>query len=249
MRHQAIPLPWWKDQVADEISVSRLRDRQEPLATGLAGGIAERPVNPSLVAPVQVGVPTTILLTDTISPPGDFDLFGINLVAGRTYMFSVYGSGATPLQDSIVALFDNTVSTVLAFDDDGGSGTNSLVTYTATYTGLHVIDVEAYPGSGVTGQYTLDVLLQPLTDVVDSTFAHAVLINPGVSYGFIDSGAPDVYGSGPARPTPSSSTIEAGKFYTIEVAGGADYASNYLGAPPGRARSVHLRLRRRARIW
>jgi len=232
MRHQAIPLPWWKDQVADEISVYGCVIGKSHSQLAAPAALASGPVNPSLLAPVQVGVPATILLTDTISPSGDFDLFGINLVAGRTYMFSVYGSGATPLQDSIVALFNNTLSTVLAFDDDGGSGTNALVTYTATYTGLHVIDVEAYPGSGLTGQYTLDVLLKPLTDVVDSTFANAVLINPGVSYGFIDSGVPDVYGFAGETDT-FKIEMEAGKFYTIEVAGGADYASNWSALPPG----------------
>jgi len=232
MRHQAIPLPWWKDQIADEIMIFSCLPEKNPSQLAAPAALMSGPVNPSLLAPVQVGVPETILLTDSISPSGDFDLFGINLVAGRTYMFSVYGSGGTPLQDSIVALFDNTVSTLLAFDDDGGSGTNSLVTYTATYTGLHVIDVEAYPGSGLTGQYTLDVLLQPLADVVDSSFANAVLINPGVSYGFIDSPVPDVYGFAGETDT-FKIEMEAGKFYSIEVAGGADYASNYLALPPG----------------
>ena len=46
-------------------------------------------------------------------------------------MISVYGSGANPLQDSVLALFDNT-SARSYFDDDGGAGTNSLLTFTAS---------------------------------------------------------------------------------------------------------------------
>jgi serralysin len=186
----------------------------------------------ALLVPSTISVPDEVLLTDTISPSGDFDLFGINLIAGRTYLFSVYGSGTTPLVDSIVALFDGSLTTLLAFDDDGGSGRNALLTYTATFTGLHVIDVEAFPGLGLTGQYTLDVVLKPLADVVDSTFENAPLISPGVTYGFIDSPVPDVYGFAGETDT-YSIEMEAGQFYFIEVAGGADSTSNFLALPPG----------------
>ncbi|HYJ52713.1 MAG TPA: PPC domain-containing protein, partial [Allosphingosinicella sp.] len=187
--------------------------------------------DPALRVPSQILVPGTILLTDTINPPGDFDVFALNVVAGRTYMLSVYGSGTSPLQDSIIALFDNGFSLV-DLDDDGGSSTNSLLTFTAAYTGQYFIDVEAFPGSGLTGQYTLDVILQPLTDVVDSTFANAVLIAPGVSYGFVDSPVPDVYG-GLGETDTFKINMTAGKYYTIEVAGGADYDSDFTALPAG----------------
>ena len=62
--------------------------------------------DPATYAPVTVGVPSTILVTSTISPPGDTDVFGVNVVAGRTYMISLYGSGATPLQDSVIFLYN-----------------------------------------------------------------------------------------------------------------------------------------------
>ena len=192
--------------------------------------------SPTAHAPVTIGAPSTILVTDTINPPDDFDLFAINVVAGRTYMISVYGSGANALQDSIIALYDNTFNLV-GFDDDGGAGTNSLLTFTAGYTGQYIIDVEAYPGSGLTGQYTLDVIQQPLTDVVGSTFASAVLINPGVSYGFIDSATPDVYGFAGETDT-FKIQMTAGKFYSIEVAGGADYDSDFTALPPGELDTV-----------
>jgi serralysin len=228
MRHQAIPLPWWKDQIADEIAVYACVNRKSASHLAAPSTLSG---NPSLAAPLTIGVPSTILLTDTISPSGDTDLFAINVVAGQTYMISMYGSGANPLQDSVILLADNTF-TVVDADDDGGSGTNSLLTFTAGYTGQYFIQAQAYPSSGLTGEYTLDVILQPPTDVVDSTFANAVLINPGVTYGFVDSDALDVYGFAGETDT-FKFDVEAGKFYTIEVAGGADYASDFTNLPPG----------------
>jgi serralysin len=179
-----------------------------------------------------VGVPSTILVTDVINPPGDTDAFGFNLTSGRTYMISLYGSGASPLQDTVIALFNN-VGTFINADDDGGSGTNSLLTFTATYTGLHIIQAQAYPGSGLTGQYTLDVILKPLTDVVGDTFGAAPLLALGINYGFIDAGVPSVYGPGASETDTFKINMTAGQFYTIEVAGGADYESDYLALPAG----------------
>ena len=233
MRHQAISLPWWKDQVADEINVYGAcligkSHAQLAASTALLSG----PVSPALAVPATVGVPTTILLTDTISPPGDTDAFGFNLTAGRTYMISLYGSGVNPLQDTVVALFNN-LGMFINLDDDGGSGTNSILTFTATYSGLHIIQAQAYPGSGLTGQYTLDVLLKPLGDVVGDTFGGAPLLNLGVNYGFIDAGVPPVYGPAASETDTFAINMTAGQFYTIEVAGGADYASNYLALPAG----------------
>ena len=182
-------------------------------------------------APDLIGVPGTIMLTDTIDPVDDFDVFGLNVVAGETYMISVRGTGANPLADSVVFLFDDTFA-LIGLDDDGGSGTNSLLTFTAASTGTYFIDVEAFPGSGLTGQYDLDVIQQAPVDIVPSTFEDAVLIAPGVTFGFIDSDAPDVYVFAGETDT-YRFEAEAGMFYSIEVAGGADYDSDYLDLPPG----------------
>jgi len=231
LRHQAIPLPWWKDQFSDAFNIYDCVIGKGGSQLTSPAALLFGPINPAIVAPVQIGVPETILHTDTISPSGDFDIFALAVVAGETYMISVRGTGSNPLEDSIVALFDDAFDLV-NLDDDGGSGTNSLLTFTADYTGTYFIDVEAYPGSGGTGEYTLDVIQQAPTDLVDSTFGSAVLINPGVTFGFIDSGAPEVYGFAGETDT-FKFDVEAGKFYTIEVAGGADYASDYLDLPPG----------------
>ncbi|WP_284734845.1 pre-peptidase C-terminal domain-containing protein, partial [Sphingosinicella terrae] len=206
------------------------------VAMGLAGSIGEifdmSAAAASAASSVTIGVPTTILVDGTIDPPGEFDTFSLNVVAGQTYMISVYGSGSDPLGDTIVALFDDAFE-VVNIDDDGGSGTNSLLTFTASYTGTYYIDVEAYPGSGLTGQYTLDVIAQPPTDVVPDTFEGAAALNMnGITYGFIDGTDPFVYFFAGETDT-FAVTVEAGKFYTIEVAGGADYESDFADLPPG----------------
>ncbi|NWG70281.1 MAG: pre-peptidase C-terminal domain-containing protein [Parvularculaceae bacterium] len=174
-------------------------------------------------------VPSTILIDDVIEAPGDFDLFGINLVAGQTYLFSVYGSGAQPLPDTVLFLLDGSFN-LLNLDDDGGHQFNSLLTYTATYTGLHIIDVEGFGSS--TGQYTLDAVVYPGFDVVSDTGSTTYTIGQ-VRYGFIDAGPGTVYGPSFSEVDTYAIQVEAGKLYTIEVAGGADYASDWFDLPPG----------------
>ncbi|HMG48569.1 MAG TPA: pre-peptidase C-terminal domain-containing protein [Allosphingosinicella sp.] len=183
-------------------------------------------------ATITIGVPSTILVTSTISPPGDTDVFAVSVTAGRTYMVSLYGSGATPLQDSVIFLY-NQLGNFVNADDDGGSGTNSLLTFTPNVSGTWFVEASAYPGSGGTGQYTLDVVLQPLTDVVGDTFGAAPTLNLGINYGFIDAGVPSVYGPGASETDTFKINMTAGKFYVIEVAGGADYDSDPNALPAG----------------
>ena len=42
-----------------------------------------------------LGVPAEILVDGEVNPPGQIDAYGINLVAGQTYLFSARGSGAS----------------------------------------------------------------------------------------------------------------------------------------------------------
>jgi hypothetical protein len=194
----------------------------------------------TLMAPGNVlGAPTSDILVDgSIDTNGEFDVFSIGLVAGQTYMFSLYGSGAMPLGDTVLYLFDPG-GNFITLDDDGGAGVNSLLTFTATASGTYFIGVEAYPGSGLTGQYTLDAILSPGFDVVPDTFGGAVPLNlGGITYGFVDAGPGTVYGPGFSEVDTYSFTAQAGLFYSFEVAGGADYASNWAALPPGELDTV-----------
>ncbi|MDQ8754817.1 M10 family metallopeptidase C-terminal domain-containing protein [Sphingosinicella sp. LHD-64] len=188
----------------------------------------------SVAAPLELSVPAEVLVDGEIDGT-EIDAYSINLVAGQTYMFSVRGTGANPLGDTFLYVIDDTLTTagILADDDDGGDGVNSLITYTATYTGLHYIGVGAYPGSGLTGTYTLDAIIDPGVDLVSDEFALAPdLTFNAVTFGFIESG-PGPYGVNFSEVDTYKLEIEAGKIYTIEMAGGADYESDWLDLPDG----------------
>jgi Ca2+-binding RTX toxin-like protein len=192
-----------------------------------------------------VGGPDSTHVTATMLPstgdiavdgtigPDEFDTYSVNVVAGQTYLFSVYGSGANPLADTVMQITDAAGTTVLAFDDDGGAGTNSLITYTATTTGSVNVTVGAYPDSGLSGDYTFDTVEYTGVDTVPDTFDEDTpYLTAGVTYGFIDPG-PSPYGGSYTEVDSYAITVEAGKIYTIEMAGGSDYASDFEDLPDG----------------
>ncbi len=178
-------------------------------------------------------IPAEIALDGSIDAPDELDIYEISLTAGETYMFSVYGSGENPLQDTFLYLLDGDFN-LINYDDDGGAGTMSLITFTATTTDTYYLAVEGYPGAGLTGDYTLDAIVSPGFDVVPDTFGGAAALTlGGVTYGFIEAGPGVVYGPGFSEVDTYTFTAEAGQVYSFEVAGGADYASDYLALPDG----------------
>lgn len=190
------------------------------------------PSTGSYAPPVTLAAPSGEVLVDgSIDDPNLIDVYGINLVAGQTYLFSAYGSGADAVGDTFLYVFDSTLTFagLQAYDDDGGAGTNSLISYTASYTGTHYIGVGSYPGSGLTGTYTLDALGYTGVDQVGDTFAGApsLAVN-SVTYGWIDAGPDGPYGAGSSEVDTYAFTVTAGNLYSIEIAGGADYESDFL---------------------
>jgi len=177
-------------------------------------------------------VPAELLVDGTVGPD-DIDVYTVNLVAGQTYLFSLYGSGDDELPDTFLYLLDGDQN-VINYDDDGGAGTNSLLTFTATSTGTYYIGAGSYPGSGMSGSYTFDMVTSPGTDVVGDTFETATpLTLGGVTYGFIDSDEAGVYGPDYGEIDTYSFYAAANTVLSIEVAGGADYESLYFDLPPG----------------
>jgi serralysin len=219
-------------------------------ASGASGGkslseIAVTSAHLSAIADaVTVRVPSTLadaaftIASDTIQAQVDADFFAVGLVAGQTYTFSVRGSGAKPLSDPLLALFTDPEGDGFeldTIDDDGGDGFNSLLTFTATYTGTYVLGVQA-TGAAVSGDYTLSVIPKDSADEPD-TFAGAISLTHGdIYYGFIDF-LPSIgarpYGKDFGEVDTFKIIVEAGKGYTIEVSGGADYLSNFQNLPPG----------------
>ena len=105
--------------------------------------------NTSTRGVVNIGRSTT----GAIETGGDTDWFRVNLVAGTTYQFR---NNRTSLADPFLSLRNSSGTTVLASNDDGGGNANSLITYRATYSGLHFLDARAY-SSSMTGTYTVSV--------------------------------------------------------------------------------------------
>ena len=155
---------------------------------------------------------------------GDTDTITVNLIAGHTYSFSLFGSGATPVSDTFLEIHAPGGATVLQ-DDDGGVGVYSQGTFTATVTGTYEIIASSFnnPGDPGTGGYTVHVA-EATTDTVGGTIATAGTAGLGYTYGFLEtSGDVDMY----------QVTLTAGLVYNFEVAGGADYNTDYNTVPAG----------------
>ena len=81
---------------------------------------------------------------------GDTDWFKITLVAGKTYQFDALGG---TLADTYLRLRDS-AGTSITFDDDGGAGLNSRITFTATSGGTYFLSAGSATSSGI-GTYTV----------------------------------------------------------------------------------------------
>ena len=96
--------------------------------------------------------------TGNIGSDGDRDWFAVELVAGRTYTIDLMGSGTDDgtLGDPYLRGIHDADGNLIprTADDNGGEGNNSRVTFTATDSGTHYIDVGAFSG---TGSYTVAV--------------------------------------------------------------------------------------------
>jgi serralysin len=93
--------------------------------------------------------------TGTLGVVGDTDWVGITLTAGQTYTIDLTGSGASPVSDTYLRLRDSGGS-VVAFNDDGGSGLNASLTFTATSTGTYFLEADSFANNKL-GTYTLAV--------------------------------------------------------------------------------------------
>ena len=194
---------------------------------------------PAFSAPPTITDPVIATVNNVIESPGDQDAFAFNAVAGETYIVSLRGVGANPLQDTYLGLFDNTFALVNE-DDDGGDGVNSLITFTAAYTGQYFflrpglsgfrpdrrpIRSRSWPMTGSTSRIPSAAPIGDRTRATSIT-ASSIPRRPG----------PMARGS--ARSTASRSPSRPARSISIEVAGGADYASDFTALPPGEIDSV-----------
>ena len=97
--------------------------------------------------------------TGEIETSKDFDWFAVDLVAGHTYVIDLEGadSGGGALQDPVLrGLYDADGNRIAgARDNDGGTGRDARLTFTATTTGTYYIEARGH--SNQTGDYTVRV--------------------------------------------------------------------------------------------
>ena len=97
--------------------------------------------------------------TGEIETSKDFDWFAVDLVAGHTYVIDLEGtdSGGGALQDPVLrGLYDAEGNRIAGTrDNDGGTGRDARLTFTATTTGTYYIEARGH--SDQTGDYTVRV--------------------------------------------------------------------------------------------
>jgi len=109
------------------------------------------PADTSTGASVTVGG----TYSGVIDGEGDRDWIRVELVEGQTYRIELNGAETSTLSDPFLNLYDAT-GTLVAWDDDSGPGTDSLLVFTATGTGPFYIGAGAYGDLGA-GAYTVSV--------------------------------------------------------------------------------------------
>lgn len=104
---------------------------------------------------VFLGVGTRI--NAEVSVPGDTDWFRMSLTQGETYQISLKALPFFGLGDPELYLFDNN-GAFLTFDDNSGEGLDSLLTVTATRTGIYYVGATGFGGTAsTTGGYEISL--------------------------------------------------------------------------------------------
>ncbi|MFZ5502472.1 MAG: beta strand repeat-containing protein [Pseudomonadota bacterium] len=148
-----------------------------------ASAVAGASVSTVLAAPVLAMNSFVNATLETTEATQDFtDVFQVSLVAGTTYQIDHRGSpsGVGTMSDPNLALYDN-VGTRVAYDDDGGTGFESLITFTATYSGTYYIGASTW-GQSVGETYQLSIAestnVAPLVESI-ITQEETVVVNLG----------------------------------------------------------------------
>ncbi len=102
-------------------------------------------------------------LTSDLSAPGDIDWIRLDLDAGDEISISLFGSGSNALSDPYLRLYDAN-GNLIAENDDGGQGYNSLLRFASTTGGTYYIEVDSW-NSYYAGQYTVEVYETPPLEV------------------------------------------------------------------------------------
>lgn len=140
------------------------------------------PANTSTTGRVTVGGS----VTGTIETLGDRDWFAIDLVAGRTYRFSLSGrdSNSGTLPDPYLLLYSPSGG-LLNLNDDSGPGLDSELVFTATTSGTYFLAAANSSSFTGTGTYRLTAVEQ-VDDFTGSTSTSGRVTIGGSATGTID---------------------------------------------------------------
>ena len=118
---------------------------------------ADIPGDTSTAATIAIGQS----VTDELEVAGDTDWFRITLAAGDSIAIALSGSGANPVSDTYLRLYDANGNLVAENDDSGGS-LNSFLRFVSESGGTYYIEADSYANNKL-GEYTLSVTeAQPL---------------------------------------------------------------------------------------
>ncbi|MGD9967833.1 MAG: M10 family metallopeptidase C-terminal domain-containing protein, partial [Hyphomonadaceae bacterium] len=183
------PAPWRAslEQVdTNRIADANLLDRSQPPVQEVS--------EPSDVIPGNTSTTFTLTLgasdTGVVNTPGDDDWFRVDLVAGQSYVFTLTGSGGTPLSDAYLEL-RNSLGALIAIDDDAGPGVNSLLRFTAAESGTYFINARAFEaesGATLTGGYTITFNTGPAQNPLDTIDLHFTMPTTNIQIYFATSG-------------------------------------------------------------
>lgn len=134
----------------------------------------------------------------TINVPGDTDRGLIRLLAGVEYGIEILGrdsGGGTTLSDPMLSLYlvnpdDPGQRTLVATDDDSGTGTNALIRYTPSETGIYEMAVSGKANS--TGAWTLDPLVVDDAGATPATASGLILLTATET---VVSGVAEIWGA------------------------------------------------------
>ncbi|MBK9346174.1 MAG: PPC domain-containing protein [Burkholderiales bacterium] len=163
-------------------------------------------------------------VSGNIETADDYDWFAIPLTAGSTYTFDLEGSATAQgtLADPLLGLH-NSSGTVVARDDDNGTGLNARITYTPTSSDTYYLDATA-ASTTATGTYRLWATSSTATttnDIAGSTATTETVSVGDYINGTIDNTADvDWYGV----------SLTAGNAYTIRLQGSSSN-NGTLGDP------------------
>ncbi len=141
-----------------------------------------------------------------VNTPGDDDYYQVQLVAGQSYVFTMVGSGADPLEDPYLELRDS-AGVLLSFADDTGPGRGALLRFTATVSGTYYVNARAYEdpdlGPEYAGGYTLTAAIGAAQNPLDTIDYHFTVGTSAIEVYFATAG--QTFGQGEALVTAARS--------------------------------------------